>query len=191
MIDFRTQKSCMRCQWHSMHENCLLGSPFKFTYFFSGGVGQFGNIYVFDRYSFQRLPGPFESFVDRACGVIDTACIFNFFCIPSLFCIWFSLFEVVLKIFCACRMRFKKFEYLREFEFIFEKEPPSPDVLMKKNRGSKISWHCPFKQIFMAVELAPPSPSPSPSQGCAGGGVVVALFSHKQWLWLWLWSSED
>jgi hypothetical protein len=46
MIDFRTQKSCMRCQWHCMHENFLLGSPFKFIYFFSGGVGQFGNIYV-------------------------------------------------------------------------------------------------------------------------------------------------
>jgi hypothetical protein len=29
----------------------LLGSPFKFIYFFSGGVGQFGNIYVFDRCS--------------------------------------------------------------------------------------------------------------------------------------------
>jgi hypothetical protein len=29
----------------------LLGSPFKFTYFFSGGVGQFANIFVFDRYS--------------------------------------------------------------------------------------------------------------------------------------------
>jgi hypothetical protein len=27
-----------------------LGSPFKFIYFFSGWVGQFGNIYVFDRY---------------------------------------------------------------------------------------------------------------------------------------------
>jgi hypothetical protein len=38
----------------------------------------------------------------RACGVIDTASIFNFFCIPSLFCIWFSLFEVVRKIFGAC-----------------------------------------------------------------------------------------
>jgi hypothetical protein len=32
----------------------------------------------------------------RACGIIDTTCIFNIFCIPSLFCIWFSLFEVVL-----------------------------------------------------------------------------------------------
>jgi hypothetical protein len=29
----------------------LLGSPFKFIYFFSGGVGQFGNINVFDKYS--------------------------------------------------------------------------------------------------------------------------------------------
>jgi hypothetical protein len=47
MIDFRTQKSCMRYQWHHMHEKFLLGSPFKFMYFFSGGVGQFGNISVF------------------------------------------------------------------------------------------------------------------------------------------------
>jgi hypothetical protein len=31
------------------HENFLLGSSFEFLYFFSGGVGQFGNIYVFDR----------------------------------------------------------------------------------------------------------------------------------------------
>jgi hypothetical protein len=38
--------------------------------------------------------------------------------------------------------------------------------------------HVFIKQIFRAVELAPPSPSPS--QGCAGGGVVMALFSHKQ-----------
>jgi hypothetical protein len=30
--------------------NIFFGSPFKFTYiFFSGGVRQFGNIYVFDR----------------------------------------------------------------------------------------------------------------------------------------------
>jgi hypothetical protein len=34
-----------------MHENFLLGSPFKFIYFFRGGVVQFGNINVFDRYS--------------------------------------------------------------------------------------------------------------------------------------------
>jgi hypothetical protein len=47
MIDFRTQKSCMWYQWHHMHENFLLGSPFKFMHFFSGGVGQFGNISVF------------------------------------------------------------------------------------------------------------------------------------------------
>jgi hypothetical protein len=40
MIDFRTQKSCMRCQ-------ILVRYPFKFYIFVSGGVGQFGNIYVF------------------------------------------------------------------------------------------------------------------------------------------------
>jgi hypothetical protein len=41
-----------------------------------------------------------------------------------------------------------------------------------------------IKQIFRAVEVAPPFPLPP--QGCAWGGVVVALFSHKPWLWLWL-----
>jgi hypothetical protein len=51
MIDFRPQKSCMRCQWHCMHEKFLLGSPFKFICYGSGGLDQFGNIYVFDRYS--------------------------------------------------------------------------------------------------------------------------------------------
>jgi hypothetical protein len=30
---FRTQKSCMRCQWHRVHEIFLLGSPFKFIFF--------------------------------------------------------------------------------------------------------------------------------------------------------------
>jgi hypothetical protein len=60
----------MRCHWHRMHENFLLGSPFKFIYFFSGGVDQFGNIYVFVRYSLLRLPGSLKSFVDRACGAI-------------------------------------------------------------------------------------------------------------------------
>jgi hypothetical protein len=47
MIYFRMQKSCMRCQWHHMHKKILLGSPFKFIYIFSGGVGPFGNIYMF------------------------------------------------------------------------------------------------------------------------------------------------
>jgi hypothetical protein len=31
--------------------------------------------YVFGGYSLSRPPVPFESFFDRACGVIDTACI--------------------------------------------------------------------------------------------------------------------
>jgi hypothetical protein len=43
-------------------------------------------------------------------------------------------------------------EILREYEFIFEKalthESGGPGVLIdKKNWGSKISWHCPFKQV--------------------------------------------
>jgi hypothetical protein len=118
MIDFRTQKSCMRCQWHRMHENFLLRSPFKFIYFFSGGVGQFRNVYVL-------LDIPFKDFQSRsnrssivhissyfAWGANDTACIVHavsltpyacliFFCIPSLFCIWLSLFEVVRKMTCG------------------------------------------------------------------------------------------
>jgi hypothetical protein len=71
MIDFRTQKLCMRC----------LG-PFKFLYFFSGGVGQFGNINVFDRYwkaaravriirrSYMRWQW---HRLHRACGINDTS----------------------------------------------------------------------------------------------------------------------
>jgi hypothetical protein len=42
MIDFRTQKSCMRCQWHRMHENLLLDSPFKFKYFLVVGKDNSG-----------------------------------------------------------------------------------------------------------------------------------------------------
>jgi hypothetical protein len=34
-----------------------------------------------------------------------------------------------------------------------------------------------IKQIFRAVELAPPSPSPS--QGCAGGGIVYGSFQSE------------
>jgi hypothetical protein len=37
-----------------------------------------------------------------ACGVIDTAYIYKFFSLPSLFCIWFLLFKVVQNNFCAC-----------------------------------------------------------------------------------------
>jgi hypothetical protein len=38
-------------RYDQFYEICLLGRPFKFIYIFSGGIGQFGNIYVFDRYS--------------------------------------------------------------------------------------------------------------------------------------------
>jgi hypothetical protein len=43
-----------------------------------------------------------------------------------------------------------KIEYLREYEFIFKTalahESGDPGVLFaEKNRGSKISWDCPFK----------------------------------------------
>jgi hypothetical protein len=72
-----------------MQDKFLLGtgSHFKFIYFVRGGVGQVRDIYVFDRYGI-----PFKGCQGRsnrwsivhavsyyACGVIDTACIFNFF----------------------------------------------------------------------------------------------------------------
>jgi hypothetical protein len=47
------------------------------------------------------------------------------------------------------RIHLENFEFLREFEFIGEKllnQGPRTDVLIKKNRGLKISWHCPFKE---------------------------------------------
>jgi hypothetical protein len=34
-----------------VHAVSLLGSPFKLIYFFRSRVGQFGNIYVFNRFS--------------------------------------------------------------------------------------------------------------------------------------------
>jgi hypothetical protein len=48
-------------------------------------------------------------------------------------------------------MHFTKFEYLLKFEFIFEKAlAPSSGAqdacFNDKNRGSKISWHCPLKK---------------------------------------------
>jgi hypothetical protein len=45
-----------------------------------------------------------------------------------------------------------KIEYLREYEFISKTalahESGDPEVLFaEKNRGSKISWDCPFKAL--------------------------------------------
>jgi hypothetical protein len=69
-----------------MRETFLLDSRFNFMYFGGGGgVGQFGNISVFDRYSNRSLIVHAVSYF--ACGVIDTACIFDFFCIDLPFCI--------------------------------------------------------------------------------------------------------
>jgi hypothetical protein len=82
---FKTQKSRMRCQWHRMHENFLLGSPFKFICFWNGGVEPIGNI----QYMF-LIDIPFKgcqgcsnrSLIVHAvpyfaCGVNDTECIFK------------------------------------------------------------------------------------------------------------------
>jgi hypothetical protein len=45
----------------------------------------------------------------------------------------------------------------------------------EKNRGSKISWHCPFKLLFRASrECTPFPPPPLHPQGCSGVGIVVA-----------------
>jgi hypothetical protein len=86
---FNREFFCMRRQWHRMHE-ILLGSPLKIIYFNSSGVGPFGNLSVFDRYSLSRLPGPLESFCECvhavsyfAFCVNYTAWIFHFFCIEK------------------------------------------------------------------------------------------------------------
>jgi hypothetical protein len=58
----------------------LLGSPFNFKYFFGGGVGLFGNIYVFIDIPFKGCHGRSNrSLIVHAvsyfaCGVNDTAC---------------------------------------------------------------------------------------------------------------------
>jgi hypothetical protein len=54
------------------------------------------------------------------------------------------------------RMHFKKLEFLREFEFIFEKalalySGDKDGCFNKKNRGSKISWHYSFKKIIFTA----------------------------------------
>jgi hypothetical protein len=51
----------------------------------------------------------------------------------------------------------------------------------KKSFGDNLSvTHVFRKQIFRAIELAPPFTLPLTRLWCAVGGVVVALFSHKQ-----------
>jgi hypothetical protein len=78
---FRTQISCILCQWHSMHGNILLCSPFKFIYFCSDRVGQFANIYFLLDIPFKGCQGRSNrsSIVHVhavsyfACAVIDTA----------------------------------------------------------------------------------------------------------------------
>jgi hypothetical protein len=61
-----------------MHGNFLSGSPLKFIYFFRGGVGQFGNIYVLIDIPFKGCQGRSNrlSIVHAvsyfACGVNDT-----------------------------------------------------------------------------------------------------------------------
>jgi hypothetical protein len=113
---------------HRIYANFLLGSPFKC--FCSGGLGPFGNIDGFDIYSRAARIG---------------------------LCMWCHILHAVSMTPHESCMRCQwhrtsilKKEFLREFEFIFEKalglnQGSRTDVLMKKNRGLKISWHCPFK----------------------------------------------
>jgi hypothetical protein len=84
------------------------------------------NLLIFASFSlFAKMEKTFS--FQPYCGTNDTACIFNFFCIPSLFCMYMiftfrSCSKIILCMRCQLhRMHFKTFEYLREFEFIFEK----------------------------------------------------------------------
>jgi hypothetical protein len=61
-----------------------------------------------------------------ACGVIDILCIFIFLWHTIAVLHTILTFRSCSETFCACGVNdtvciFKKFEYLREFEFIFEK----------------------------------------------------------------------
>jgi hypothetical protein len=128
-----------------MHENFLLGSPFKFIYFCSGGVGQ-------SAYNLR---------------VNDTACTLHavsltpyafliFFAKQTLFAYDFpfsKLFEnftvhaMSMTPHASCKRFYlhrMHFEYLREFEFICKKAlAPKSGVqdgcFNEKIRGSKIS----------------------------------------------------
>jgi hypothetical protein len=77
---------------------------------------------------------------------------FSFFCIASLICVWCSLFEVVQQFFCACDVNdtacILKNSNIFANSNLYSKRlyPRNQGVLMKKNRGSKIAWHCLFKE---------------------------------------------
>jgi hypothetical protein len=79
----------MRCQWQCMHHACGINDTTCTTHAVSMILHE---LCMWCQWHCMH----------RSYGVIDTACILNFFCIPSLFCIWFSLFEVVKKFVCAC-----------------------------------------------------------------------------------------
>jgi hypothetical protein len=67
------------------------------------------------------------------------------------------------------------------FEKTLGKSPPAIQKRVnEKNRGSKISWDWPFKQIFRAAEKAPPSPPP-PIMLCRGWGstTVIAYLDRR------------
>jgi hypothetical protein len=62
------------------------------------------------------------------------------------------------------------------------------ELIHEKNRGSKISWDCPFKQIFRAAEKAPPFPPPptTPLDGSGSTGsfhptAAALVMVLKQW----------
>jgi hypothetical protein len=95
----------------------------------------------------------------RACGVNDTACIFNFFFSASPFCIYLSLFEVVQKYYCACGAddtscilknsnNFANSNlYLKRLQPL--NQGPRTEVLMKKNEGRKFRNPVPLKPTLL------------------------------------------
>jgi hypothetical protein len=105
-IDFWMQKFCMQCQWYDMQEK--LGSPFKFVFFFLGGLGRFGNIYVFIDIPFKGCQGR----LNRSSNVHAVSMTLHASCMR---CQWHLT-------------HFEKFEYCRKFEFIFD-QGPRTDVL--------------------------------------------------------------
>jgi hypothetical protein len=80
----------------------------------------------------------------RACGINDTACTKKF---SHNFEKWIS-YAKQKQWHC---MHLKKFEYLRKFELRNTKTliRGQGRMFWWKNRGLKISWHCPFNRLTM------------------------------------------
>jgi hypothetical protein len=105
MLNFLTQKSCMRCQLHPCM--ILLGSPFNYTHFCSSGIGQFTNIpicFLID-ILFKCCKG-----CSNRSSIVNAVSLtpykFLIFCIVKPFRLWFSIYEVVQKVKFACGVKF-------------------------------------------------------------------------------------